>query len=137
MNNLQVCVAGAFNLDNHLPNVLRKSTTNAPMEDNRDASLCMLSVIETTQSIRFEDATFRGYSGPLRTLNGELVLIVPLRGPNVPRTNPVLNGILQGPPLNASALMVLKPDTLLLQWERAYKEKHPYCLPFQEFEVNL
>ncbi len=97
------------------------------MEDNRDASLCMLSVIETTQSIRF----------PLRTLNGELVLIVPLRGPNVPRTNPVLNGILQGPPLNASALMVLKPDTLLLQWERAYKEKHPYCLPFQEFEVNL
>ncbi len=112
------------------------------MEDNRGASLCMLSVIETTQSIRFEDATFRGYSGPLRTLtlrtlNGELVLIVPLRGPNVPRTNPVLNGILQGPPLNASALMVLKPDTLLLQWERAYKEKHPYCLPFQDFEVNL
>ena len=85
------------------------------MEDNRDASLCMLSVIETTQSIRFEDATFRGYSGPLRTLNGELVLIVPLRGPNVPRTNPVLNGILQGSPLNAAALMIPQSTVLLLQ----------------------
>ena len=83
------------------------------MEDNRTVSLCMLSVIETTQSIRFEDATFRGYSGPLRTLNGELVLIVPLRGPNVPRTNPVLNGILQGPPLNASPLMLPIPNTIL------------------------
>ena len=61
------------------------------------------------------ETTFRGYSGPLRTLNGELVLIVPLRGPNVPRTNPVLNGILQGPTLNATALMISNPIVLLLQ----------------------
>ena len=58
--------------------------------------------------IRFWDTTFRGYSGPFRTLNGELLLIRPLRGRNVRQTRAVLYGILQGPSLNASALMVPK-----------------------------
>ena len=45
MNNLQVSVAGAPYINIHLTIVLRKSTTNAPMEDNRDASLCALFLI--------------------------------------------------------------------------------------------
>ena len=36
-----------------------------------------VSVSETPQNYRFGETTFRGYSGPLQTLNVELVLIVP------------------------------------------------------------
>ena len=68
-----------------------------------------------TQNIRFWDATFRGYSGPLRTLNGERLPFSPLRGLTVVKRSAVLNGILQCPTLNASALMVPKTDVLLLQ----------------------
>ncbi len=69
----------------------------------------------TPPDIRFGDTTFRGYYGPLRTLNVELLLIRPLWGRNVRQTCAVLNGILHGPPLNASALMVPKTDIRLLQ----------------------
>ena len=61
--------------------------------------------------------TFRGYYGPLRTLNVERLLFSPLRGLTVVKRNAVLNGILQGPTLHASTLMVPKTDVLLLQKE--------------------
>jgi len=65
---------------------------------------------------------FRSYSEPLRTLNGELVLIVPLWGPNVPRTSAVFNGILQGSPLYAAALMIPQLIVLLLQMKNSYAD---------------
>ena len=37
----------------------------------------LLFVLKVPPDLGFGDATFRGYSGPLRTLNAELVLIVP------------------------------------------------------------
>ena len=61
--------------------------------------------------------TFRDYYGPLRTLNVERLLFSPLRGLTVVKRNAVLNGILQGPTLHASTLMVPKTDVLLLQKE--------------------
>ena len=63
---------------------------------------------KTSRNYQFGDTTFRGYFGHFRTLNGERLLFNPLRGLTVVRRNAVLNGILQRPPLNATALMVPK-----------------------------
>ena len=61
----------------------------------------IISSLLTPQDIHFWETTFRGYSNPFQTLNGERLLFNPLRGLTVVERNDVLNGISVGPPLNA------------------------------------
>ena len=74
-------------------------------------------VSDTThrRTIPFGDTTFRGYSGTLRTLNGERLPFNSLRDLTVVERSAVLNGILQTPTLHASTLTVPKPHLQLLQ----------------------
>ena len=74
-----------------------------------------VSVSETSQIYQIGETTFRGYSGLLQTLNVERLLFNPLRGLTVVERSAVLNGILQSPPLNATALMLPNLIVLLLQ----------------------
>ena len=82
--------------------------------------------------MRFGETTFRSYSEPLRTLNGDRLLFSPLRGLTVVERSAVLNGILRGSPLNAAALMVPQPDVRLLQRETEEREVGLVLFP----EVN-
>ena len=72
---------------------------------------------EASAGLSVWKATATGYSGPFRTLNVERLLFSPLRGLTVVRRSAVLNGILQGSALNATSLMLPKPNILLLQLE--------------------
>ena len=76
---------------------------------------------------------------PFRTLNVELLLIRPLWGRNVRQTCAVLNGILHGPPLNASALMVPKTDIRLLQEGKIPSKvlKSTFCFGFKKYSHYL
>ena len=56
---------------------------------------------EASAGLSVWKATATGYSGPFRTLNVERLLFSPLRGLTVVKRSAVLNGILQGPTLNA------------------------------------
>ena len=67
--------------------------------------------------IQFGDATFRGYSAPLQTLNGKLLHLSHHTVSNRRQTSAVLNGIFRGATLNATALMVPQLNVRLLQME--------------------
>jgi len=73
--------------------------------------------LDAPQNYQFGETTFRGYSDPFQTLNVERLLFSPLRGLTVVKRSAVLNGIFQGPPLNATALTLPKLIVLLLQME--------------------
>ena len=53
-------------------------------------------IVYAPPDIQLGDATFRGYSALLQTLNGKLLHLSHLKVSNRRQTSAVLNGILQG-----------------------------------------
>jgi len=74
-------------------------------------------IVYAPPDIQLGDATFRGYSALLQTLNGKLLHLSHHTVSNRRQTSAVLNGIFRGATLNATALMVPQLNVRLLQME--------------------
>ena len=74
-------------------------------------------IVYAPPDIQLGDATFRGYSALLQTLNGKLLHLSHHTVSNRRQTSAVLNGIFRGATLNATALMVPQLIVRLLQME--------------------
>ena len=94
-------------------------------------------IVYAPPDIQLGDATFRGYSTPLQTLNGKLLHLSHHTVSNRRQTSAVLNGIFRGVTLNATALMVPQLNVRLLQMEtfpkflgkrRLQRDCNAFCL---------